>query len=72
MASVVSWEETRLLRWDYLEEDLATTLPWPFGILHALEPPAELHENFLVIWQLPEKNLRHAAEALGHAIIGAW
>ena len=60
------------LRWDYLEEDLATTLQWPFGIPHPLEPPTEPHENFLVVRQLPEKNLHHAAEALGHAVVGAW
>lgn len=47
------------------------TLRWPFGIPHPLEPPAELHENFLVVRQLPEKNLHHAVEALGHVVIGA-
>lgn len=68
----MGWEETRLLQWDYLEEDLAKTWRWPFGIPHPLEPPTELHKNFLVILQLTEKSLHHAVEALGHAALGAW
>ena len=59
------------MRWDYLEEDLAKTRRGLVGILRLLEPPTGLHENLLVVLQLSEKSLHHAAEALGHAVVGA-
>ena len=72
LAWVVGWEEMRLMGWDYLAKGYAKTQKWPSGILHPLEPPTWLHKRLLVVLQLPEKSILHAAEALDYHLAGAW